>query len=362
MYAYRRQAQIAGRTADHEKLYLQQKGRLLAQIQKQVDRHGPAIDSGTLVAVAILAVNHLQDGEVPAAATHISVLRALKALERLQAHQWLIVAWLDLRLALNLTQRPLFDLYIPLAYRGLPQWQVDNAARARTLATDCSRHSPTSIEAGFGPAQSLHLFNKLFLLFLAWPTLEATTSPPYGHIYELEYLIRSHHPQVVHHGIGIDATHTELLLLSMQLNLWILCRLWTPVQQTARANVLDRGLKLIKDMPDISTLWRSKQNASVLWILATFTACEEADRSTSIARPNLELCMKNLNIVKDHLAKILGQWPWMQDVSRNMWRCSLNEDESLTVEVAADSWCIEDGSLPIRLNSEIAGSRGIMPE
>lgn len=75
IYAYRRQAQIAGDAAARQRLYLQQKSRLLMQIQEQVNQHIPAMDSGTLVAVAILAATHLQDAEFHAAGTQIYVLR-----------------------------------------------------------------------------------------------------------------------------------------------------------------------------------------------------------------------------------------------------------------------------------------------
>ncbi|KAI5367298.1 hypothetical protein Slin15195_G024250 [Septoria linicola] len=252
MFAFRKQAQIAGET-----------------IQNQVDARGAAIDSGTLVAVAILAFSHLQDAEFQAAGIHVHVLRAMKALERLSAHEWLIIAWLDLRLALNLTQLPLFDLYIPQIYPA------------------CVSPSPCCTEAGFGSAQSINLFTKLFQLYLAWPTLESTKGPPFGHIYEVEYLIRFYQPQLVNCGaVGDgDAICAELLLLAIQLNLWILIRFWTPIQQGTRACVLDRGLKLLQARLDIARAWTQGGQAnlqSLLWVSATFAACEAADRENIV--------------------------------------------------------------------------------
>ncbi|CAK1357312.1 hypothetical protein CB0940_07935 [Cercospora beticola] len=352
MYAYRKEAQIAGGNAARQKPYLHQKGQLIKQIQKQVDTYGAAIDSGTLVAVAILAFSHLQDAEFHAAGIHIHVLRAIKALERLSVHQWLIIAWLDLRLALNLNQLPLFDLYIPKTYRAsIPDWQINNGATVKRLANACTVASPSCSDAEFGKAQICDLFTKLFQLFLAWPYLKETRDPPFGHIYELEYLIRFYHPRLARHesSDGSDATCTELLLLTIQLNLWILCRFWTPIQQATRACVLERGLKLLTSIPDILRQWIERGNAdmhSLLWVAATFAACEAADRgaisSPSVAGPVMRKVMEAIQIELEDLPRELKNWPFIEDCHfgqhERLWKCSLNEDESLTIEVAPDSW------------------------
>lgn len=351
LYALRKRVHVAGKTTTYQREYLQQKGQLIGQIQADLDQRGFKTDSRTLLAIGTLAYCHLQDAEPQAVLAHFAALRRLHILDRVSPSEWLLIVWMDLRLSLALGLAPMLDYHIPPAYRSRDNiWRNPSPSELK-MATHCSQASPLSEKTGFSREQSLHIFLGIFRLTTAWPQLRRTNHPPYGRLYDMEYTLRTLHARVLSDESGRDTISVELLLIALQLQVWILARIWTPIAAATRSCVLRRARVLLEvgdneehDMFRGWTLDDDGQPSALLWALSIILACCSGDSDDSIvffASKTLKRIIAVLQIGngEEFLAQ-LRQWPWTDDWHAGsmfaLWQ--MLQSETSPVDDLSENW------------------------
>lgn len=321
LYALRKRIHVAGNTTLNEREYLQQKGRLIGQIQAVLNTQGITSDTKTLLAIGTLAYCHLQDAEPEAVFAHFAALRRLHILDRVCPSEWLLIVWMDLRLSLALGVAPMLNYHIPWTYRGQHDINAELSSSALKMATGCSQASPLSEKIGFNREQCLHIFSTIFKLTIAWPRLKHTSDPPYGQLYDLEYNLRFLHARVISDTSERGTASVELLLVALQLQVWILARLWTPIAAATRSCVLRRAYILLVAADDEEgglfqrwTLDDGGQPSALLWTLSMIAVCSSGDRDgniVSLAIKALKLTIATLKLRSaDEFYDQLRQWPW----------------------------------------------------
>ena len=321
LYAWRKRAHLTGQVDR----YVRQQTFLIRKIGAQIQTQGSGrhFEPLTLVAIGILAYVSLLDSNLDAAGIHLHAIKRLdpfKHFEKFQ-HEWLYVIWVDLRYALLLRVPPVLAYFVPLAFRGgLQGADSESGLSARKSASRNSELSPHSKD--FDNVESYSLFLKLHRLYREYAASRSAENPPYGLIYDLEYRLRTldaRERQTDDQGMITSVDCVELLLVVVQLHVWILCRYCAPVSSYTRRHVLLQALLLLGKAPApvLVAKWQSIADmSSLLWVLATLTACSlevPIDSDATILTAFQYALGTSKTLTFDDLSSEIRQWPWDEE-------------------------------------------------
>jgi hypothetical protein len=293
--------------------YLEQKGRTIRHISNDLCQPHGESDPLTMVAIALLAYMDLRDGNFAATRTHLEAIRNLVSIAKMPTSAWLQCVWTDLRYALFTGQAPVIPYHIPPSFRqDTSTRSPQNARMASENVAHCPQAAFFTHEIAFG------LFDRLHALCRHPTQLDASETPPFGQIYDLEYSLRTVQSRVSQNELRErSAPAVELLLLTAQLHLWMSSRFWTPQRRESHLAVVSRACSILDTFQDITTRWFEFGSAvSLLWVLFTMTASVKVHdhayraRLHSLLWPVLDV----LNIqCHDDFTKELTRWPWIED-------------------------------------------------
>lgn len=319
-------------TAVARKSFLTSKHQIIRLIsgRMQDPENGSHHDWRTVVAIALLAYSDMSDGDFQAAQVHLRALPLLSPPECWTPYEWVYVAWIDLRMALFLGQRPLLPYYIPVAFREAPTSMAQQGAKARKLALSNTKHGPRKdVDQAFTNV-CFHMFSSLHEMGLAWNDLHQSGLTPYGSLYELEYSLRTMQDDL---STGDSPAQSviqikELILLCIQLQTWMIHRFWTPQRQDTYLLVLQRAQALLENLLDLPSQEAASSPSEIqnltdlldptclLWISFTLagTAFEYGHPCQTLYLHILgntakSLQIKNLGDITRHLKK----WPWLDN-------------------------------------------------
>lgn len=290
------------------------------EVQKQVAGPRPLLP----VAIGVLAYLALLDHRVDIAVTHLQAIKSLWGPLSFEdtRHEWVYVAWLDLRFAIHLGRAPILDYFISAPFRDLPlpELSFDLDQVSSDMAEHCAWLCPQSdiLET----YMAIRLFKGIFELFFAWSALTEAEQTPFGRIYDLDYwlcTLRSKVLPIQGDGAMTPAMAVELVLTTMQIHIWIVTRFWAPVGTASRELLLARACRLIASIPtsEFITLWKDLAECeSLLWILSTVTACaiEVGIDSSEVPIELLRLTTDSLGIRDvDTFSVCLKEWPWIEN-------------------------------------------------
>lgn len=310
-FALHKEVTLAKRSSNSA--YLEQKGRTLWHISQDLRQPHCALDPLTMVAIALLAFMDVRDGNLAAAKTHLEAVRDLVGVSRMSTHAWSHCVWTDLRYALFTGLAPIIPHWIP------PSLRRDTSTRSSQHVRMVSQNVANCPQAAFFTHDiAFGIFDKLHGLCHHPTQLGVSEVPPFGQVYDLEYSLRMIQSQVSKNEQRERSSQAvELVLLTVQLHLWMVCRFWTPQRRESHLAVVSRACSILYDFEDIAIRWLDFGSArSLLWVLFTMTATVQIharshqEHLLALLSPILDL----LDIgCQDDFSKELTTWPWIDD-------------------------------------------------
>jgi hypothetical protein len=311
--SYREVALARGRSKSS---YIELKGRVIAQIGKDLDKQHTRTDPLTLVAISLLAYLDIRDNHFDAARLHLIAFCNLVNLIELPAYAWLYCVWIDLRYALLTGQSPILPYHIPISFRRSHTCRIPVSPRTIQRASSNVFHCPQT--EGFDHHNAFDLFKKLHALCLCSDQRGNSDSPPFGQVYDLEYVLRVIQSQV---SKKVSHCHTaaaaELVILAAQLHVWMACRFWTPQRRESHLAFVSRASSILDTFGGTFVQWTDVANAeSLLWILFTIVAMMRiyGDANLTCMLDLLHSTLTKLKILShEDFSGRLSEWPWIGD-------------------------------------------------
>lgn len=307
---------LAGTNKNHQREYLQQKGQIIHRLRNTVENEGPDLDAPTLFVIANMAIHAFQDGDARAARLHLEALEAIKAPLKIRSYEWIGTWIVDFRLALILGSRPAFSYYAPFDQDVVPE--IDEQ-ELQDRTEDAMRGLPQS---SFYHETLESLIRQLWRFYLAWPSLKASSTEPFGMIYNLEFTLRTLHANLLLDQGECEPSAAvrrclELAVYAIQFHLWIVARYWEPLSWGVRILCVKRMLAILTTTPDFVHLWMyecSGSASSLVWILSTLTVfcIDEGDGLAPV--PMLSKTIEFLDISSsDGYISEMRKWPWLEN-------------------------------------------------